>query len=101
MNDQEFLAAAKAAMYDQSPVTWNLTIADCWMMISAIQLAFRHPQLQAPLKANLVRMCDAVIDTIAQKHPEAREALNMGWNPQHDKPPLKVETLGKKRKRST
>ncbi len=71
-------------MGDERELIVEITIKDAWLLISALQLATRHPELSTAMKDNLfstARQFQTVIESI---HPGAHELLDMGWNTKFD-----------------
>lgn len=84
MNADEFRGAAIPAMTDETILPVNITISDAWMIVSALQLTVRHPDLHEPLRNRLTDIAHQFQSKIAELHPEADEALNMGWSEEYD-----------------
>jgi hypothetical protein len=84
MNEQEFLKQTARIMSDMTPVRANMSIQQTWILISAIQLASRHPGLNRSMKRVLTEIIQEHQKAILALHPEAEELLNMGWNPETD-----------------
>lgn len=85
MNDeQQFMEIATKVMTDDRHYPLMISLADSWILASAIQLALRHPHLGDPLKKHLRKICDQFIDQIATVHPEASDLLEMGYDERYD-----------------
>lgn len=84
MELEDFEKAAIAAMSDENPLPIIITIADAWFVVSAIQLAVRHPDLHEPLRDRLRDIAHQFTEPICADHPSAREAIEMGWHEEND-----------------
>jgi hypothetical protein len=84
MNADDFKKVALAAMTDETALPVHITISDAWMLVSALQLSVRHPGLHQPLKDRLTEIARQFQASIAELHPEANQALEMGWSEEYD-----------------
>ncbi len=79
------LATTAAVMTDQTPLTIHITIMQAWILISAVQLTCRHPNLGQPLKDALEHAARQFQAAITEVHPEAAELLEKGWHAEYDR----------------
>lgn len=86
MNEDQALEITKRVMSDTKPIRLTINIMELWMIVGHLQLASRHPSLSDTLQQFVRHTCDQFIDAIAAKYPEAREVLEMGYDPTHDIP---------------
>jgi hypothetical protein len=84
--DAEFLKIAAPAMRDESPLTVTISISDAWFLVAALQFATRHPAIVGQMKAIIEHVARQFQAAIVAKHPATAELLEMGWNPDHDRP---------------
>ena len=84
MNSEEFMRVVSIAMSDQTILPVHLTFADAWILVSALQLATRHPDIHEPLRDRLTDIAKTFQAAIEDVHPEATQLLNMGWDPTYD-----------------
>jgi hypothetical protein len=84
MNADQFIEATHRVMSDQTPLTVNISIMQAWLMVSAVQLAWRHPGLSGAMKRHLREIADQFGDRIVEIHPESRDLLDAGWQPEYD-----------------
>lgn len=84
MNEREFKRRAAPIMLDESPMTVEIPISAAWVLVSMLQLASRHPGLSKAFNRQVKAIADQFHDAIAERHPDARELLEMGWNTELD-----------------
>lgn len=84
ISEKEFMKKALPAMQDTAPLTVTITIADAWFLVSALQMATRHPALSREMKKKITQGARQFEKAIAQRHPDAEEALVMGWDERFD-----------------
>ncbi len=65
MNSEEFMRVVSIAMSDQTVLPVHLTFADAWILVSALQLATRHPDIHEPLRDRLTD----IAKTFIQRQP--------------------------------
>ena len=73
-----------AVMSDHQPLNVHIDIMQTWLLISAIQLATRHPGLNTTTKTHLTQTGRAFQQAIVDYHPEAAELIEMGWHSEFD-----------------
>lgn len=85
-NDEEarFMRAALPAMQDTTPLQVEITVADAWFLVSALQLATRHPGLGEPMKARLSDIGHQFQGAIVEHHPEVQFLIERGWHEMFD-----------------
>lgn len=84
-NDQ-YMRIARRVMRDETPLNLTITISNAWILVSALQLATRHPVMGQPLRQHLEHIARQLQAAIVERHPEAEALLEMGWQPEHDQP---------------
>lgn len=82
-DDEKAVAARLAVEVMSHPVQLNLRGESAWYLLSAIQLACRHPGLGARLKANLERM-GRTIQRSYEDTPWVWELADKGWYAEYD-----------------
>lgn len=84
MNDEQAMEIVRECMTDERPLVVNITIKDAWLLVSAIQLATRHPELSVYMKDSLFSTARQFQTAIEAVHAEAHELMEMGWDTQFD-----------------
>lgn len=84
MNDQQATEIVRECMTDERALTINMTIKDAWLLISAIQLATRHPELSGYMKDSLFSSARLFQVEVEAVHPKAHDLIEMGWNIEYD-----------------
>lgn len=84
MDEQTALGIMRKVMPDETPLLLEMRIREAWFLVSALQLASRHPDMSAPQKAQLTVVGQQIQDAIVERHPEAEAVLEMGWDEQYD-----------------
>lgn len=72
------------AMRDERLLSVTITIAQAWMLVSAVQLTARHPDLESGLAQRIIELGQQFQGSIAELHPDWQELLEMGWSPEFD-----------------
>lgn len=80
-----FMKVAGEVMADTEPLTVHITIAQAWTLIAALQLAWRHPHIEAQLKARIRDLTREFQTAIIERHPQADDLIQMGWDKRHDR----------------
>lgn len=65
---------------DERPIIVETDIKSSWLMISYIQLAYRHPGVSREMKERIRMLMQPFEDAIVSQHPEAKRVLADGWN---------------------
>lgn len=84
IDKDEFMRIGKQVMSDETILPVNITIKDAWMLISALQLATRHPKLPKTTHDFVVSVGHQFQNSIVQLHPEAEKLLERGWDTRFD-----------------
>ncbi len=84
LDEQRFMEITRRVMSDETPLVTHILIKEAWLLVSALQLATRHPGISPYLRDALIDIARQFQGAIVAIHPEAEEPLNMGWDPQHD-----------------
>lgn len=85
MNESQFIAQTARVMQDRTPLNVHIEIRQAWLIVSVLQLAWRHPNLSEPMRASLVEIADQFQIPIVERHPDAEELLQMGWYTENDR----------------
>lgn len=84
MNKTQWIRIAGNVMRDRTPIALTITIRDAWLLVSGLQLATRHPEIDPTTKTFLEALARQFQGVIVEAHPEAGELLEMGWNQNFD-----------------
>lgn len=84
MNDKQAMEIVRECMTDERLLDVKITIKDAWLLVSAIQLATRHPELSMYMKDALFSTARQFQVAIEAVHGEAHELMEMGWDTQFD-----------------
>jgi len=84
-----FMKVAMPAMTDRTLLQIGISVGDAWFLVCALQFATRHPGLDPEMKQIITSAGRQFQAAIVERHPATAEALEMGWDPQFDKPPEK------------
>jgi hypothetical protein len=84
MDEQTAMQLVAAAMSNDTTLQINIQIKEAWMIVSAMQLASRHPDLSTNMKTAFEHIARQYQAAITAVHPEVHEVLEMGWNPDYD-----------------
>lgn len=85
LTNREFMAIGEKVMSDQSELNVIITTQNAWLLVSFLQLASRHPALPAQLRTIVRDLGDQFTKAVTELHPEAEDALNMGWETVFDR----------------
>lgn len=83
-DEDAFMAVALPVMQDMTPINVEIRIVDAWTLVSALQLATRHPDLDLYMREAIERGGRQFQDAIADRHPDAGPVLEMGWHTAFD-----------------
>ena len=84
MNKQRFMRIATVVMQDERPLPVEINIKEAWFLVSALQLATRHPAMESRQKRHITEIGRQFQNAIVAAHPEAQELLEAGWHSQFD-----------------
>lgn len=84
MDDDQALAIIGAVLTDKQPLQVNIRIQEAWLIVSAIQLASRHPGIGEAQRGALIDIAEQIAAPIIERHPDAASVIEMGWDPTHD-----------------
>jgi len=73
------------AMSDERLLSVSITIAQAWMLLSAMQLTVRDPYLESGLAERIEQIARQFQGSLAELHPDWQELMEMGWNPEFDR----------------
>jgi hypothetical protein len=74
------LALTHKVMTDLVPLEVFISIAEAWLLITALQLAIRHPALGEPMRQSLENIGRQFQESVVARHPEAADLLERGWD---------------------
>lgn len=83
ISNQEILAADEA-LSDHHYQTVMIKTNELFMIVSALQLAARHPQLSEIFVIHLTDITQRLMAIIATLHPDAEPFLKKGFDPDYD-----------------
>lgn len=83
-NEEEFIQQVAHIMSDETPLDLKIRIRELWLVISALQLANRHPGISQFMTDALEYIARQFQDIIEDHHPEACQLIEMGWHSEHD-----------------
>lgn len=84
MDEKKHWEVTERVMLDKTPLTVDIDIQSAWMLVSALQLTTRHPEISDVMKGILTKIARQFQGRIVETHPEAEELLEMGWNEAYD-----------------
>jgi hypothetical protein len=85
VSEEKFMRITAAVMSDETPLAVQINIKEAWLLISALQLAIRHPGLSPVMKQTLKKIARDFQQPITQRHPETARLFEMGWHPAYDR----------------
>jgi hypothetical protein len=71
-------------MMDEDMIQVNISVKQAWLLVSAIQLAVRHPELHEPTVTALTETARQFQAAVVAVHPDLDTLAEMGWNPIYD-----------------
>jgi hypothetical protein len=84
MGEQTAIEVITQVMSDETLLQLEINIRGAWLILSALQLATRHPELHEPLINGLRKIGAGFADAICERHPEAAELIEMSWRSEYD-----------------
>lgn len=84
MNGRDAIEIVRECMTDERPLDVKITVKDAWLLVSALQLATRHPELSMYMKDALFSTARQFQVAIEAVHGEAHELIEMGWDTRFD-----------------
>jgi ribulose 1,5-bisphosphate carboxylase large subunit-like protein len=82
--EQEHLASLIPMMKDDESLHIGIKVRDAWMVVSAIQLASRHPEVKGEQKAWMIHVAHQFQAAVTQLYPQVGQIMEMGWHPEFD-----------------
>jgi hypothetical protein len=82
--EAEYLRRLAPVLEDKSLYTVLITLKDVTLLISAIQLALRHPNYPRSVKQHVTDVTLQLIAYIDDVHPGTGELLLQGFDPRFD-----------------
>lgn len=98
MNEEKFMQVVAQVMRDDRVLPVNIHIREAWLLVSGLQLATRHPDMPERTRQALVEITHQFEGAIIELHPEAKIALEMGWDHAHDAKPAPSWTKNSRRR---
>lgn len=83
-DEERHFRTVEKVMTDKRPFAVQSSVADVWMMISALQFCTRVDHLAPQTREWFERIARGLVHVIAATHPTAVELVEMGFDPQHD-----------------
>lgn len=77
-------AQLEPIMRDEEPQTIPLTMRDLWMIVGAVQLVIRHPEVSGDVVKICAQAAQQIQERIIEHHPDAWLLLQMGWDERYD-----------------
>lgn len=84
--DARFLEITYDAMTDGRPLTVELKVQSAWVLLTALQLVARHPDLSSYLRDAVTNVGRQFQTAIGELHPETKVLMEQGWDSAYDKP---------------
>lgn len=97
MNEQQFVQLAAQVLSDDRTLPVEIRIKEAWLLVSGLQLATRHPDISTHMRQALIDIARQFQSAIAEVHPEAQQALEMGWDQTKDVKPAPSWTKNSRR----
>lgn len=85
MDDREALDIIEKVMTDHDRVSFGLTTMDVYLLISYLQLAYRHPSISKVLRGHMRHITGEIMQAITPKYPDAIPIIEKGWDAQFDR----------------
>lgn len=82
--DQKFLDAVERLFKDEQPVQLEMTKQQVWCMLTAVQLACRHPYFNGPTRQIVEEVSRKIGDALSANDPDLKMLFAMGWDKQFD-----------------
>lgn len=82
--DERFIKAMERLFTDQQPVEVTMSKHQLWCLITAVQLACRHPHFNGPTRDIVEKTAKDMAAPIVANDNDLKMLLEMGWNPQFD-----------------
>lgn len=84
-NEEKFLAALKRLEADPQPVSVEMAKSSLWLMLSAVQLACRHPAAKTSKTLQAAKsIASSIMRDISANDADLRMLAEMGWEEQFD-----------------
>lgn len=86
MNKGKMLEALKRLGEDPQAVQVQVSKFQLWCLLSAVQLACRHPKYTGPSRPIVEQTARAMAEPLLANDPELRLLWEMGWQKRFDEP---------------
>lgn len=83
-DQQKFIDALLRLSQDKQRVEINVGKYELWCLLTAIQLACRHPKFIGPTREVVEPLARDFGNAIAANDSDLRMLFEMGWNPEFD-----------------
>lgn len=77
-------AIFKAVVDDTRIIPFNTSPARAFALLSAMQLATRHPEMGDDLRYMLIDMAVHIQEALSDLHPGLVEVMDAGWHEEYD-----------------
>ncbi len=85
-HDPNLIRVTSEVLTDETDLVVEMKIMHAWLLISALQLATRHPDLSDYMVTMLVTIANQFEEAIIDLHPGAQRLIEMGWDSTFDVP---------------
>lgn len=85
MDEKQFMEIGTKLAVDPTTIELQMDMLNGWVLVSALQLATRHPEMSGVMKQMLTKLGRGIQGRIAEKYPDAGKLLEKGWHKQFDK----------------
>ena len=79
----EFAEQFKQLTQNKDLIVFEVSPLDAWAILSAIQIAIRHPKCNGEIAERAVEVARTIQEHIASEGV-LKTVADMGWNPEHD-----------------
>lgn len=85
MSEEHDLEITRQVMSDPVKIEAEVTLAEAWLLLSAIQFSTRVPNMSTEMLEAMTRVGRKWQRKIAKLHPEAEQILEAGWYASRDR----------------
>ena len=83
-DEQDDLRVVTTVWTDPGTFSFQMDPTSWWTIIVTIQLALRNPMWEGPSSVLARTICEWMIAQLCERHPDAREILEAGFDPSQD-----------------
>lgn len=84
MKQEKFVAAVERLFKDEQPVELTISKQQLWCLITAVQLACRHPLFTGPTRKIVDEVVNKIAAPLVANDPDLRLLYQMGCDPRFD-----------------